>query len=408
MPLSPAVAGPPPPLRRNRPLQGFLAGLLVSRLGDQIYGLALPWLVYNLTGSALVMGGVFAAAQLPVLLSPLVGSLVDRWDRRRILLAAAVARAALVGAVPLLWQTGALALWHLLALGFALGLCTQLADLALFAITPLAVPEPDIPAINGLLDTTLAAAQVAGPALGGVLIALTGAPAALLVSGVSFLVIVPPLLWFRPAPLAPQPRGAGVAGFLSDTWSGLRYVLTHRILLPLGLALMVLNIGVSGAFALLLYFVRHDLDLSPTIAGVVLGAGGVAAVFGALSTPLLQRRLRLPVIITLSIAGGSVALLGAAVARSVAALTAISVLWGATSMMVSPVTRTLRHRIVPPGLLGRVQAGSTLIAWWANPLASLAGGAAAQAWGSRPVFAVGGAIVLTAAAFIWLTPVRRA
>lgn len=391
-------------MRRNRPLQGFLAGLLVSRLGDQVYGLALPWLVYNLTGSALAMGGIYAAAQAPVLLNPFVGALVDRWDRRRVLLGTALARATLVGCVPALWYLGSLALWQLYLLSFALGLCTLFADLSTFAITPLAVPPAEIPAMNGLLEGLTATAAVTGPALGGLGIALAGAPPALLASSVSFLLTVPPLLAFRPA----APAAAERKPFLRETWTGLAYVLRHPILLPLGLCFLVQNIGSTAAFALLIYFLRHDLSLSPTAAGAILGVAGVAAILGALATPLLQRRLRLSRIILIATLCSGAALLLAAGAHSTAAFVGIALLWGSVLNMISPTTRTLRQRIVPLTLLARVQAGSTLIAWCANPIASLLGGAAAQTWGTRPVFAASGIIVLASTALILLTPLRRA
>lgn len=396
------------PLHRNRPLQGFLAGLLVSRLGDQVYGLALPWLVYNLTGSALAMGGLYAAAQLPVLTSPFIGALVDRWDQRRILIAVALGRAGLVGLIPALWYAHALALWQLYALGVLLGLCGQFADLATFAITPLAVPAAEIPALNGLLEGITATAQVAGPALAGLIITLASAPLALMAGSLSFLLTVPPLLWFRPAPAGGGGTDGGADGFLAQVWTGLRYVLTHPILLPLGLCFLVQNIGTTAALALLIYFARHELNLAPTVAGAILGAGGVAAIGGALATPLLQRRLRLSSLILLATLCSGLAWLAAAAAHSLLLFTAIAVLWGAVSMMISPTTRTLRQRIVPVALLGRVQAGSTLIAWCANPVASLLGGAAAQAWGSRPVFAAAGVLILASSALIWLTPVRQA
>src|SRR5438874_3966873 len=145
-PTAASPAGPHHPARTDRfarwtnasscaglpwPFATYLAGLAVSKLGDALYAFALPWLAYELSRSPLIMGTLYAAQVLPtVLFGPLVGVLVDRWDRRRVLLGADILRATIVGLLACLYVLGLLQVAHLYAAAFALALISLAFDVA--------------------------------------------------------------------------------------------------------------------------------------------------------------------------------------------------------------------------------------------------------------------------------------
>jgi MFS family permease len=100
-------------------------------LGDSLNAFAIPWISYKLTGSAIVMGSLFAISVLPIVLfGSVVGVFVDRWDRRKLMLIADIARALLVSLIPILHQLNLLSLWHLYAISFILAVFSLLFDVA--------------------------------------------------------------------------------------------------------------------------------------------------------------------------------------------------------------------------------------------------------------------------------------
>lgn len=394
------------PLRRNRPLQGFIAGFFVSQLGDQVYGLALPWMVYNLTGSALAMGSLFAIGQLPILLNPFLGVLVDRFDRRRLLLTADLVRAVLVALVPLLWYTHALRLWHLYVLEMVLMTFGQMYNVTTFAMTPRVVPQSDVPLLNGIFQSMWSVGGTIGPALSGAVLAAIGAPLALLFDAVSFLATALSLVWFRPGRAPAGPAHSHQAGLLAQTWVGMRYYFTHRTLLPLGLFMLMGNLGFSLALSQVLFHYRHDLQLTAPLIGLLFSAFGLAATLSALVGPWLMQRFPWPALLIVSRIVPGLGASAHAFARAPAGLVASIPVAGLD--MSGTVSATIRQRVIPPEMLGRVQATHTLVCFGANPLAGLIGGVIAQFWGATAAIVAGGLVVVVSALVVAFPGLHRA
>lgn len=393
----------PIPLRHHRSLQAFIASLLVSFLGDQIYLLALPWLVYNLTGSALAMGSLYAVEQLPVLLNPLLGALVDRVNRRRIMIAADLVRTVTVALVPLLWYTHTLQVWHLYLLGMVLMTCGEVYNVCTFAITPLVVPEGDVPVLNSIFLSLFGLSFSIGPAVAGLLIAQIGAPLALLIDAFSFMVTVAALLWFRPGD---PPAVASSPSLFSEAWAGLKYYVTHAILLPLGIYMLLANLAFAVFLSQILYFYRHDLGLSPQTVGLIYTCFGVATLVANLIAPYLMKRVPWPRLLTWSrIWSGLFMMAHAAVSRL--GLLGGSLAAAGIAEVAGTVSVTLRQRVIPRDMLGRVAATHTLFCLAASPLGGLIGGAIGQAWGARWALVVGGCIYVISSLVVLLSPLRR-
>ena len=105
----------------------FIFGLLISRIGDSLYTFALPWIAYQLTGSAVIMSSLFAINVLPIVLfGPLVGVIIDRYDRKKLLLVADITNIILVSLVPILHSLHLLEIWHLYIITFMLAVMSML------------------------------------------------------------------------------------------------------------------------------------------------------------------------------------------------------------------------------------------------------------------------------------------
>jgi MFS family permease len=185
---------PEPTRRRSWLLSGdfgrFWLGQTISNLGSSFTMFALPLLVFNLTGSPINLGITTAAEFVPYLLFGLViGAWVDRVDRRRLMIATDLARAAVIATIPLLDAFDALTVGWIYAVAFASATLTIAFDAAEFAAIPSLVPSSDdLVAANGRVHASYSAAQVAGPLLAGLLITVAPVQQVLWVDAASFLV----------------------------------------------------------------------------------------------------------------------------------------------------------------------------------------------------------------------------
>lgn len=165
----------------------FIFGLLISRIGDSLYTFALPWIAYELTGSAVIMSSLFATSVLPIVLfGPLVGVIVDRWNRRKLMWISDVGCIVLVGLVPILHIFNLLQIWHLYVISFALAVLSMLFDVAMITAIP-HIAGQSLTRANSAYQMVNQIASLAGPALAGIMIALIGGFHALWLNVISFV-----------------------------------------------------------------------------------------------------------------------------------------------------------------------------------------------------------------------------
>src|SRR5215213_8371299 len=193
-------------------LRRLAAGLLLSRTGDQLTTIALLWLVLDLTGSGAAVGLVMLCAGLPpVVTGPLLGRVLDRWSPRRVMVADNLLRALLVGAIPALHWLGRLDLPLLYGLCMAAGALIPATDVGVRVVLPRLVDSDQLEHANGLLSIGDQVSALAGPACGGLLVGLIGAPPVLLLDAASFLAMAA-VLWPLPdLPATAVPRPAATA-----------------------------------------------------------------------------------------------------------------------------------------------------------------------------------------------------
>jgi MFS family permease len=400
--------------RRPRLLSGdfgrFWLGQTVSNLGSSFTFFALPLLVFNLTGSPINLGITTACAFVPYLLFGLIiGAWVDRVDRRRLMIATDLARAAVIATIPLLAATDALSVGWIYVVACCSATLTIAFDAAEFAAIPSLLPsDDDLVAANGRVQASYSAAQIAGPLLAGLLITLAPVQQVLWVDAVSFLVSAATLaLIGRPfnAPRDAEPRRA----IGQEVAEGLRYVLGHPVLRSISAMMALINLVAATVYAQLVVFAKRQLDASDSQVALLYAAGSAGVVLLSLAAGPLRRRL------SFSLAALGALTLDGLLTMVLAATSwygAALGLWAAISglgIFFNINTVSLRQQIVPNHLLGRVISIAGVLAWSAIPLGALAGGWAVERTGSVAlVYGVIGAVVALLALAFSFGPVGHA
>src|SRR5215813_843371 len=205
----PVPAKPQHPLR-ERNFRLLLTGSTISLIGDQFYIVALPWLVLEMTGSAVAMGTMLMAAAIPrAVLMLLGGAVSDRFSPRKILMSTASTRTVLVAAIAVLKWLHVLNIEELYALAFLFGVADAFAFPAMSAFLPSLIKREQLVAGNSALQSAVQLSMIAGPAPAGFLVKVFGAAWAFFLDAISFLFIIA-ALWALPDPPQQQvgPRKA--------------------------------------------------------------------------------------------------------------------------------------------------------------------------------------------------------
>src|SRR5580692_9545790 len=281
-PASPAPRERMGGLLRSRNFGLFWAGESISGFGSAITTVALPLVaVSTLHASTGLVALLTAANWLPWLLIGLpAGTWVDRWPRRRTLLAADLVSAAVLAAVPIAAWTGVLTTAMLLAAVLAAGTSSMFFSLAFNAYLPHLLTSDDRLEGNARLQTSAQAAQVAGPGLGGLLAQLAGPVCGLLADALTFLVSAACLLSLRPGP-EPKPVRAGRPHMFRQIAEGLEPWRHGGFLLPMLAVATTMNFGMMGVFALRIVFLVRTDGAGAGTAGVLISLGSLGGLVGA-------------------------------------------------------------------------------------------------------------------------------
>ncbi|MFG2234591.1 MFS transporter [Streptomyces sp. NPDC048723] len=416
---------------RNRDFTVFWLGQALSVLGGSVSMLALPLLVLDATGSIVQMGLVTVVSGATAIgTGVFAGYVVDRVDRRRLMIVCDLVRAVLLGAVPLVWWVAGPQIWLLYVLTALAAVLKTLFDVAYVTAIPNLVRTQDLTAANGRLMGTFALGSLLGPVVAGFLTAGVGADWALALDGATFLVSAASLGWVRftarPAGAgadtagdkaadragdtagdkAADKAGAGAGVFREMFVVGFRFLWSHPLLRPLTIQLTLLTFVTMGATDLLIYRIQHDLGRDAATLGYVIAVSGAGSVAAALSAGRLRRILGFGTCWLASIAMIAVGVSVAGVSRSVPVIAVLAAVFMFGITLGGICTMTLRQEVTPDHLLGRVTS-----AFWTVHNASGPVGAAvltllAARHGVPAVSLAGGALCLLILGGGLLTPLR--
>ncbi len=368
-----------------------------SALGDGLRRVALPLLAVHLTTDPRQVALVAAAGTVPWLVFGLpVGTLVDRWDRRRTVWVVDLLRTLTVAVLAGAAATGALSVALLVVVTFVLGTGELFAESAALALVPQLVAASQLERANGRLQAgEVTAGQFAGQGLGGVLFALALAlPFAL--DAATFLLSAALVSTLRTPTRRPLPA-ASLRRLPAETAEGLRWLAGHRLLRILCVLLAVLA-AVSGAFwAVAALYAASILGLGPTGFGVLLAVCAAGSLAGSLLAEPLAARLGTAGAVRLAVGVVTVATAGLAATRSPLVAGALLTVNGVAVLVWNVVTVSLRQAIIPDRLLGRVGSAYLFIGLGAQPAGALGAGLLAHAAGLRAVFAASATLLAVTA-----------
>jgi MFS family permease len=372
--------------RRRFRLHWFQSG--ASNLADGVVRLALPLLAARSTESpALVAGAAFALMAPWLLFSLPVGVVVDRLDRRQVMLAGNALRVAALVPLAATAVAGDVALPILYGAAVALGIAEVLTDSAAGAILPSIVPTDRLETANArLVATHTVANELAGPPLGGLLAAASLAVA--LAAGAGLYAAAVAALLFLAGSFRPAVRAR--ASVRADVAEGLRFLRRHVLLRTLALLVAVMNVGWAAWLAVLVLYVVSPgpVGLSESGYGILVAGIGVGGVAGAVSTGPVLRAIGRRWAILADIVGTVVMLGMPAVTANAWAIGAAAAVGGAGATMWNVVVLSIRQQVVPDELLGRVGAALRLAGYGSWALGALGAGVLAELTGVRAVFGV--------------------
>jgi MFS family permease len=364
----------------------FSASFLAN-LADGIFSVALPLLAASLTRDPGFVAGVTLASRLPWLVFALIaGALADRFDRRRTMVLVDAGRVVVLGGLTAAVLANVATIWVLYVAAFVLGCFETMFDTAASSMLPNVVGKDRIVAANSRLNAIeLTMNSFVGPPIGGFLVAI-GVATAFGSAAAGYLGALLCLLTlagsFRPVRAGPP------ASIRSDIGAGLRYLFSHRLLRTFAFVVGPMNLASTAVFSVIVLYVvaPGPLGLDSVGFGLLITSIAVGTVGGTILAGQFERvlgRANLFVACIVSLLIGDIVWLAVPQPILIGVILALtSTVGGAFNVVFG----SIRQRIVPNHLLGRVMASFRVISWGSLPLGALLGGVLGQAFGLPAVF----------------------
>lgn len=345
--------------------RAFWLGFTGSVIGDALTRVALTWLVYDMTRSAAALGWLMVCYTGPILAGGLLaGWLLDRFDRRAVMVADNLIRGGTMALVPILAAAGQLALWHLYAAAAVYGFLMMIALAGGPTLIPSLVRADQLATANALEMLGFTIGGVLGPVLAGVLIAQVGAPNVIVLDVASYLIFAALLARLR----IPAPRGERAAGSGAGLGPAVRLLIASPVLLATTLMFLTFNIGGGMLAVWLPILADRQLGGDARLYGVLLGVLAGGEVIGALAAGAASGRVPLGARICVAQALSGAALAILLINRSVWAALLGLALYGCASAPLTIWAQTLRMRIIPDQLRGRSFALLRMLMQSGNPI----------------------------------------
>jgi MFS family permease len=385
-------------LLRPGPFRRYIIGSLISDTGTWMQVMAQGWVMSTLTNKAIFLGMINFAAGIPTLaLTMIGGSVADRYDKRKILIATQVVQIALALVLGWLVMTNRIHIWHVAVLAALLGVCIAFEMPAISALVPELVNRDQIAAAVAMDRAVFHGSRLIGPALAGLFVGWWGAASAFFANATSFVALIIAIL-----SLPPRARGTKEEEEQrrSGMMEGLRYVKSDRIILAMIVLVALNTVFVFPAISVMLpLYVRNVLQLGPDSMGWLMAVSGTGAFLGAVGLLSVARERRLK-FMSGNVLAVALGVFGMSRSHSFL-LTACSmgVLAIALSMNFG-LASTIVQEHAPPHLRGRVSAVFGMSFFGLMPIAGLIVTGFSDLIGMRSALAVASVIYGIAAFYV--------
>jgi MFS family permease len=383
---------------RHRNYQLFFGGQLISLIGTWMDQVAEAWLVYRLTGSALLLGTVAFASQIPVfLLAPIGGALADRVDRRKILIATQSAMMLLTFVLAWVTLSHRVKIWQIVTLAALTGVVNAIDLPARQSFVVDMVSRADLVNAIALNSSMFNGARIVGPALAGIVVAAIGEGWCFFANGVSFLAVIAGLAMMK----MNRPRMAIEGSPLENIIEGFRFVAQSGPVRALMLLLGLVSFTAMPYAVLMPLFADKILHGGAQALGLLMGCSGVGALGGAVTLAMRKTLKGLSVWVAVSCAGFGMALLLFSFSRTLWLSAALLVPTGFCMMIQMASSNTLIQSMVPDRLRGRVMSVYAMTFMGMAPMGALLAGSLAHTLGAPMTVAIGGVVALVGAGVFW-------
>jgi MFS family permease len=391
---------------KHRNFTYLWSGTLLMGAGQWVQQVTLGWLMYDLTGSSILLGVLNGARSVPFLVAgPIAGVVADRVDRRKLLLLAE--QFLFVTALLMGWlaATGHLAPWHLFVFTLATGIAWSFSDPVRQSLIPNVVPKEDLMNAVALNSVANNAMKVMGPSFGGLLIALFSATANFFVQAVAYAGVL--TLIYRM--VVPQtPLQARQSSMLANMKEGLAYVWSNTLVLALILSALVPRLLAVPYQTLMPIFQKDVLGVGPAGLGMLMAAPGVGGLFALLTLASITGRIRRQGFLMLTaviLLGIFLVIFSQTTSFHLALLSLVAV--GSCQVMFNATVNTLLHLTIPDQLRGRVMS-IYMLDRGLMPAGALLAGTSAHFIGAPATTGIMGfAVILLGIYLAWRVPVVR-
>lgn len=378
----------------------FFSGQSISLIGTWMQRIAMPWLVYHMTGSVLLLGVVGFAGQIPTLfLSPFAGVLTDRWSRYRVLLITQIVSLIQAGVLAWLCLAGVIQIWEIIVLSVILG-CVNAFDVPARHSFVIDMVEKKEDLGNGIALNSLMfnGARLIGPSIAGVMLATTSEGVCFLLNAVSYIFVIISLLMMK---LHIKISKRKVEPILKELREGLRYTFGFAPIKHLLILLSISSLMGMSYSVLMPVFAKEILHGGSHTYGFLMGAAGFGALLGALFLASRKSVLKLGRIVPASAIVFGAGLLGLSFSRIFPISLIIMIFIGLGMMMQTAASNTILQTITDDDKRGRVMSFYTMAIMGTAPFGSLMAGGLAKVIGTPwTIFTGGLATIIGALIFL--------
>ncbi len=372
---------------RHRNFQLFFSGQLISLVGTWMQSVAQAWLVYRLTGSALLLGAVGFSSQFPVfLVAPFGGIAADRMNRQRLVIATQTASMILAGILAWLTLSHRVQVWHIFVLAALLGVVNAFDIPGRQAFLVDMVGKEDLMNAIALNSSMFNGARVIGPAVAGILVPWLGEGWCFGANAISYIAVIAGLFLMD----VHCERRVGSGSQIEDIVEGFRWVNRTRIIRALLMLLALVSLVGMPYTVLMPIFADKILHGGARGLGILMGATGVGALFGALTLAAKTGVKGLGRWVTITCAVFGISLVLFSFSKWFWLSVVLLLPAGYSMMLQMACSNTLIQTMVPNELRGRVMALYSMSFMGLAPFGALFGGALAQRVGAPFTVAVGG------------------
>jgi len=367
----------------------LFCGQTISNLGNQIYLIALPWLVYELTQSSSQMGTIAAITALPdVLFTLFVGVLIDRYNKKNILWISSIVQFLLVLSIPVLFLLDTFSIYHIYIIGFCYATTSMIFITTYRSIIPELVDKEYLVDSNSLIQVSLTLIRMVGPLVAGVLITILGEINAFFIDALTFLILISTIYFIKiPKTKIMEIKKTSVSKEIKD---GIKYIIETIELRHITWLVLVVNIGMSISMSLMVFHLRGGNNFSATEVGYVYSIAGVMSFFFTIFAPRVSKKFNLVQAISISCCLSGVGLLVLPLANTfIFTGLALGMIIGGASLGTVFIHTSLQKN-VPSDYLGRVYASTQMATRISVPVALMMG-----AWGSETIIGINGMFIIS-------------